>query len=233
MRLDISPPTAWAAATASSTPRAPSTGAVEQRIAGEDQLRAVGGAAEQLAAPRWLERADLAAQGGLGDVQPFGRAPEVQLLGDRDECAQVAELDRLGRGGERQGHGSIMPSVHDRHAGSAFPFRAAVAHDPGMRKLVESTFITLDGVIGDPQVWGPPYWDAQHSAYAAKLLFRRRSAPRACDVRGLRPGLAQRSGDPFTDKLNSMPKYVASRTLLRHDMEREGSSTVRRGYGCR
>jgi hypothetical protein len=27
-----------------------------------------------------------------------------------------------------------------------------------MRKLVESTFVTLDGVISDPQNWGPPYW---------------------------------------------------------------------------
>ena len=40
-----------------------------------------------------------------------------------------------------------------------------------MRKLVESTFVTLDGVIGDPQVWGPPYWDDEHSAYADKMLF--------------------------------------------------------------
>ncbi len=38
------------------------------------------------------------------------------------------------------------------------------------RKLIESTFVTLDGVIGDPQIWGPPYWDDEHAAYAAKLL---------------------------------------------------------------
>ena len=38
------------------------------------------------------------------------------------------------------------------------------------RKLIESTFVTLDGVIGDPQVWGPPYWDDEHAAYAATLI---------------------------------------------------------------
>ena len=35
------------------------------------------------------------------------------------------------------------------------------------RKLIESTFVTLDGVIGDPQIWGPPYWDDEHAAYTA------------------------------------------------------------------
>ena len=39
-----------------------------------------------------------------------------------------------------------------------------------MRKLVESTFMTLDGVISNPQEWSPPFWDDEHSAYAEKLL---------------------------------------------------------------
>ena len=42
-----------------------------------------------------------------------------------------------------------------------------------MRKLIESTFVTLDGVIENPQVWGPPYWDDEHGAYATKLLGAR------------------------------------------------------------
>jgi dihydrofolate reductase len=82
------------------------------------------------------------------------------------------------------------------------------------RKLVESTFVTLDGVISDPQVWGPPYWDDQHSAYAAKLLD-----PAEAMLLGratyevFAEAWPQRSGDPYTDKINAMPKYVASRTL--------------------
>ena len=39
-----------------------------------------------------------------------------------------------------------------------------------MRKLVESTFMTLDGVISSPQDWSPPYWDDEHAGYASKLL---------------------------------------------------------------
>jgi dihydrofolate reductase len=83
-----------------------------------------------------------------------------------------------------------------------------------MRKLVGSTFVTLDGVISDPQLWGPPYWDEEHAAYAASLL-----EPADAMLLGRRTyeGFAEawpkRSGDPFTDKINAMPKHVASRTL--------------------
>jgi dihydrofolate reductase len=82
-----------------------------------------------------------------------------------------------------------------------------------MRKLVESTFVTLDGVIGDPQVWGPPYWDGEHSAYAAKLI-------EAADVlllgrktyEGFAVAWSSRTGE-VADRFNELPKLVASRTL--------------------
>ena len=83
-----------------------------------------------------------------------------------------------------------------------------------MRKLVESTFVTLDGVIDSPQEWSPPYWDDEHAAYAGKLLF---AADALLLGRATYEGFAeawpQRSGDPYTDRINEMPKHVASRTL--------------------
>lgn len=83
-----------------------------------------------------------------------------------------------------------------------------------MRKLVESTFMTLDGVIDAPQRWSAPYWDDEHAAYARDLLF-------AADAlllgrktyEGFAAAWPQRSGDEYTDRINSMPKHVASRTL--------------------
>lgn len=82
------------------------------------------------------------------------------------------------------------------------------------RKLVESTFVTLDGVINDPQNWGPPYWDDQHSAYATKLLEPADALVLGrATYEGFADAWPQRSGDPYTDKINAMPKYVASRTL--------------------
>lgn len=83
-----------------------------------------------------------------------------------------------------------------------------------MRKLVESTFVTLDGVIADPQKWGPPYWNEEHANYGRELLF---SSDALLLGRATYESFAEawpaRSGDDFTDRINSMPKYVASTTL--------------------
>jgi dihydrofolate reductase len=93
-----------------------------------------------------------------------------------------------------------------------------------MRKLVESTFVTLDGVISDtvpstaprasPEKWGGPFWDDEHSKYAHDLLF---SSDALLLGRVTYEGFAEswpsRSGFDFADKINAMPKYVASRTL--------------------
>jgi dihydrofolate reductase len=82
-----------------------------------------------------------------------------------------------------------------------------------MRKLVESTFVTLDGVISSPEKWGPPYWNDEHDSYAHELLF-------AADAlllgrvtyEAFVGAWPARSGD-YADRINSLPKYVASRTL--------------------
>lgn len=84
-----------------------------------------------------------------------------------------------------------------------------------MRKLVESTFVTLDGVIENPQNWSPPYWDDEHSDYARKLLW---DADALLLGRKTYEGFAQawppRAGaDDYTDRINALPKHVASRTL--------------------
>ncbi len=82
-----------------------------------------------------------------------------------------------------------------------------------MRKLVESTFMTLDGVIESPQNWSPRYWDDEHEAYATRLLS---SADALLLGRKTYEGFVQawpdRTGD-YADRINAMPKYVASRTL--------------------
>jgi len=95
-----------------------------------------------------------------------------------------------------------------------------------MRKLVESTFVTLDGVINAPQEWSPPYWDEEHARYATKLLF---AADALLLGRATYEGFAQawpsRSGDDYTDRINGMPKYVASRTLK----EATWNATILRG----
>jgi dihydrofolate reductase len=75
-----------------------------------------------------------------------------------------------------------------------------------MRQLVESTFVTLDGVIGSPQEWGVPYWNDEHANYAHELLF---AADALLLGRKTYEGFAQawpsRTGDDYSDRINSMP----------------------------
>lgn len=82
-----------------------------------------------------------------------------------------------------------------------------------MRKLVESTFVTLDGVISSPQEWSPPYWDDEHAQYANDLLF---AADALLLGRETYEAFAQawpsRTGH-YSDRINGLPKYVASTTL--------------------
>jgi dihydrofolate reductase len=90
-----------------------------------------------------------------------------------------------------------------------------------MRKLIESTFVTLGGDIGAPQDWGPPYlFGDEQDACGRELLFGadalllgRRT------YEGLSAGYtAMAQGEPgpmadFVDRMNAIPKYVASTTL--------------------
>jgi dihydrofolate reductase len=82
-----------------------------------------------------------------------------------------------------------------------------------MRKLVESTFTTLDGIVSDPHTWGQPYWGDEHDSYGARLL---EAADALVLGRATYEGFAAawpgREG-AYADKINSMPKYIASRTL--------------------
>lgn len=83
-----------------------------------------------------------------------------------------------------------------------------------MSKLVESTFMTLDGVIDRPQLWGSPYWDDDHTDYSRRLLadadallLGRETYESFAAVWPTRPS------DPYVDRINALPKHVASNTL--------------------
>lgn len=80
-------------------------------------------------------------------------------------------------------------------------------------RLVESTLLTLDGVISSPEQWSPPYWNEEHNAYARELLFGSDALLLGRETyEGFAEAWSQRSGDDYTDRINSMPKYVASTT---------------------
>jgi dihydrofolate reductase len=84
-----------------------------------------------------------------------------------------------------------------------------------VRKIINSTFISLDGVIENPHLWPSSGDDAgEGDTIQTELLFD-------CDAvlmgrrtyEGFAPAWQTRSGDPFSDRINSMEKYVVSSTL--------------------
>jgi dihydrofolate reductase len=85
--------------------------------------------------------------------------------------------------------------------------------EAAMRKIVESTLVSADGVIGDPQAWAMDYRDQEVQDEALERLA-------GCDamLMGRRtyevfaatwPGQTGR----FADRMNSIRKYVFSSTL--------------------
>lgn len=95
-----------------------------------------------------------------------------------------------------------------------------------MRKIIESTLVSLDGVIGDPQVWANDYFDKEAQADAleqllasdAMLMGRRTYEIFAQAWPALR--------SEYADRINSIRKYVFSSTLERAEWN---NSTIIRG----
>ncbi|MFI6900706.1 dihydrofolate reductase family protein [Nonomuraea sp. NPDC050394] len=85
-----------------------------------------------------------------------------------------------------------------------------------MRKLIESTFMTIDGVISSPEKWSSPYWDESYEGYARDLLF---GADALLLGRETYEGFAEvwpmmeSTQGEYAVRINALPKYVASRTL--------------------
>jgi dihydrofolate reductase len=83
-----------------------------------------------------------------------------------------------------------------------------------MRKLVATEYVTLDGYIDEPGLWSMPFFDddmakiKQDELFAAdaQLLGRKTYEGFAAAW----PAMSDEAG--FADKMNSMPKYVATTT---------------------
>ncbi len=81
-----------------------------------------------------------------------------------------------------------------------------------MRKLIVSTFMTLDGVIDNP-MWTFRYWSDEIAQFQSADLFASDTLLQGRKVyEGFAEAWTSRS-DAFADYLNAMPKFVASRTL--------------------
>jgi dihydrofolate reductase len=83
-----------------------------------------------------------------------------------------------------------------------------------MGKITVTSFITVDNVVEDPHLWSGAFQSEDTGEYNSAVL---READAMLLGRVTYEGFAaawpSRSGDPFSDKFNAMPKYVVSKTL--------------------
>jgi dihydrofolate reductase len=80
-----------------------------------------------------------------------------------------------------------------------------------MRKLIESTLVSLDGVIEAPERWAIFDDEATELSMQALDNFDGFVMGRVTYERFR--NWASVTGNPYIDRINAMPKYVASRTL--------------------
>jgi dihydrofolate reductase len=109
-------------------------------------------------------------------------------------------------------------------------------------RIVLSDFLSLDGVVQSPGGqgedteggfahggWSMPYFEpdtmgpavTETMASTEALLFGRRT------WQTMAAAWPDRAGDPFADRMNAIPKYVASRTLTHDDLTWPGSTVHR------
>ncbi|WP_068188890.1 dihydrofolate reductase family protein [Mycobacterium sp. UM_CSW] len=108
-------------------------------------------------------------------------------------------------------------------------------------RIVASHFMSLDGVVQAPGGqgedsdggfahggWSMPYFEPETMGPAVSellgetdaLLFGRRT------WQTMAAAWPSRAGDPFADRMNEIPKYVASRTLTQGDLDWPGSTLL-------
>jgi len=94
--------------------------------------------------------------------------------------------------------------------------------ESAMRRVVAAEYLSLDGVSEDPGAageyehrgWTIPYWNDDTAKWQTDQLFASDALLRGrVTWQEFVASWPLRSGDPFTDRMNSLPKYVASTTL--------------------
>jgi len=86
-----------------------------------------------------------------------------------------------------------------------------------MRRIIESTLVSLDGVLGDPHTWAMEYFDQESENFALELL-----SEAVAMLMGRRTfeffaaAFSHQTGE-YGARINNIRKYVFSNTLKTTD----------------
>ena len=82
-----------------------------------------------------------------------------------------------------------------------------------MRKVIESTLLSLDGVIGDPHAWAGKYFDAEAQQSSLEQLLRSDAMLMGKNTYQIFSQVWPQWTGPYAERVNGMRKYVFSSTL--------------------
>src|SRR5262245_48343497 len=95
-----------------------------------------------------------------------------------------------------------------------------------MRKIVESTLVSLDGVFENPHVWATEYFDREAEDYALALLSDADAMLMGRRSYEFFSAAFPHQKGAYGARVNEIPKYVFSRSLTRAQW---GNATIVRG----
>jgi len=86
-----------------------------------------------------------------------------------------------------------------------------------MRKIIESTLVSLDGVIGSPHLWATGHFDSEAEQYALELLSTSDAMLMGRQTyEFFAAAFPHRTGN-YGERINGIRKYVLSSTLKKAD----------------
>ena len=96
-----------------------------------------------------------------------------------------------------------------------------------MRKIIESTLVSADGVVSDPPLWAMEYRDAEVTDEALKRLADTDAMLMGKGTYELFSAIWPGQSGAFADRMNGIRKYVFSSTL---EVAGWNNSTIVRGH---
>jgi dihydrofolate reductase len=86
-----------------------------------------------------------------------------------------------------------------------------------MRKVIESTLVSIDGVIGDPPVWAGEYFDKEAERAALEQLLASDAMLMGRRTYEMFAAMSLTGTGDYADRITSIRKYVFSSTLEKAD----------------